>query len=137
MEQSPDFLSIEDLAAISDSFGFDIRVVKISLGELYQNPDLPLMLYLPNHMSVLFAIKNDMFYLSDPYYGYLKLNPFYFASSWFIDDKNMKGIAIQLYPLKNVKSSINRRLNLEKFTRLKSWSRQNWKNFGCKLTMQE
>lgn len=137
LEQSPDFLSIEDLAVISDSLGFDVRVVKISLGELYQDPDLPLILYMPNHMSVLYAIKRDMFYLSDPYYGYLKLNPFYFAASWFIDDNNMKGIAIQLYPLKNVKSSINRRLNLEKFTRLKSWNRQNWKNYGCKLTMQK
>lgn len=137
LEQSPDYMSVEDLAVISDSLGFDVRVIKISLGELYRDPDLPLVLYMQNHMSVLYAIKNDVFYLSDPYYGYLKLHPFYFAASWFIDDKNMKGIAIQLYPLKNVRSSINRRLNLEKFTRLKSWNRQNWKNLGCKLNMQD
>jgi hypothetical protein len=137
LEQSPDFMSIEDLAVISDSLGFNIRVVKISLGELYRDPELPLILYMPNHMSVLYSIKNDLFYLSDPYYGYLKLNPLYFAASWFIDDKNMKGIAIQLYPLKKVKNSINRRLNLEKFTRLTSWNRQYWKNIGCKLTLQE
>ncbi|MBN2213091.1 MAG: hypothetical protein JW723_02510 [Bacteroidales bacterium] len=137
LEQSPDFLSIENLAAISDSLGFDIRVVKAGLGELYRDLDLPLIIYMPNHMSVLYAIKNDMFYLSDPYYGYLKLNPYYFATSWFTDDKNMKGIAIQLYPLRKVRNTIIRKLNLEKFSRLRSWDRKNWKNYGCELSISE
>jgi hypothetical protein len=137
MEHSPDYLSIENLAVMSDSLGFEIRVLKVDLSELYQALDLPILLYMPNHMSVLYAIKNDMFYISDPFYGYLKLHPFYFAASWFIDDKNLKGIAIQLYPLKNVKNSVNRRLNLEKFSRLKSWDRKNWKNYGCELKIQE
>ena len=137
LEQNQNLLTIEDLAAISDSLGFDIRVVKTDLSELYNELDLPLILYMPNHMSVIYAIKNDMFYLSDPYYGYLKLNPFYFAASWFVDDKNLKGLAIQLFPLKKVKNAVNRRLNLEKFSRLKSWDRKNWKNYGCELEMDE
>lgn len=86
-------------------------------------------------MSVLYAIKNDLFYLSDPYYGHVKLNMFYFATSWFTDTKNLKGIAIQLYPLKNVRNAMNRKLDLEKFTRLKSWDRKNWKNYGCELDL--
>jgi hypothetical protein len=137
LDQNQNFLSIEDLAAISDSLGFNMKVLKADLGELYNELDLPLMLYMPNHMSVIYAIKNDMFYLSDPYYGYLKLNPFYFATSWFVDDKNLKGIAIQLFPLKKVKNSVNRRLNLEKFSRLKSWDRKNWKNYGCELEIDK
>lgn len=135
LEQNQNLLTIEDLASISDSLGFDMKVVKADLGDLYHELDLPLILYMPNHMSVLYVIKNDMFYLSDPYYGYLKLNPFYFAASWFVDDKNLKGIAIQLFPLKKVKHSVNRGLNLEKFSRLKSWDRKNWKNYGCELEM--
>ncbi len=136
LEQNQNFLTIEELAVVSGSLGFEMKVVKADLGELYNLLDLPLMLYMPNHMSVLYAIKNDMFHLSDPYYGYLKLNPFYFAASWFVDDKNMKGIAIQLFPLKKVKNSVNRRLNLEKFSRLKSWDRKNWKNYGCALAVE-
>ena len=137
LDQNQNFLTIENLVAISDSLGFDMKVVKADLSELYNNLDLPLILYMPNHMSVIYVIKNDMFYLSDPYYGYLKLNPFYFAASWFVDDKNLKGIAIQLFPLKKVKNSVNRRLNLEKFSRLKAWDRKNWKNYGCELEMEK
>ena len=137
LEQNQNLLTIEDLDAISDSLGFEMKVLKVDLGELYNELDLPLMLYMPNHMSVIYALKNDMFYLSDPYYGYLKLNPFYFAASWFVDDKNLKGIAIQLFPLKKVKNSVNRRLNLEKFSRLKSWDRKNWKNYGCELEIEK
>lgn len=136
LDQNQNILTIDDLAAISDSLGFDMKVVKTDLSVLYNELDLPLILYMPNHMSVIYAIKNDMFYLSDPYYGYLKLNPFYFAASWFVDDKNLKGIAIQLFPLKKVKNVVNRRLNLEKFSRLKSWDRKNWKNYGCELDME-
>jgi len=135
LEQNPNSLTIEDIAVLSDSIGFDMKVVKADLSELYNELDVPLMLYMPNHMSVLYAIRNDLFYLSDPFYGYLKLNPFYFAASWFVDDKNLKGIAIQLYPLKKVKNVISNKLNLEKFSRLKSWDRKNWKNYGCKLDL--
>jgi predicted double-glycine peptidase len=135
LDQNQSVLTIEDLAAISDSLGFDMKVVKADLSMLYNKLDLPLILYMSNHMSVIYAIKNDMFYLSDPYYGYLKLNPFYFAASWFVDDRNLKGIAIQLYPLKKVKNAVNRRLDLERFSRLKSWDRKNWKNYACELEM--
>ena len=137
LEQNPNSLTIENIAVLSDSIGFDMKVVKADLGELYNELDVPLMLYMPNHMSVLYAIKNDMFYLSDPFYGYVKLNPFYFAASWFVDDKNLKGIAIQLYPLKKVKNVISNKLNLEKFSRLKSWDRKNWKSYGCELIIDK
>lgn len=134
-EQSPNYLSIDDLAITADSNGFDMKVLKADLRQLFRDLELPLILYMPNHMSVLYAIKNDLFYLSDPYYGHVKLNMFYFATSWFTDTKNLKGIAIQLYPLKNVRNAMNRKLDLEKFTRLKSWDRKNWKNYGCELDL--
>ncbi len=137
IDQNQNMLTIEDLAAIADSLGFDMKVVKADLSQLNKELDLPLILYMPNHMSVIYAIRNDIFYLSDPYYGNVKLNPFYFASSWFVDEKNLKGIAVQLFPLKKVKNTVNRRLNLEKFTRLKSWDRKNWKNYGCELEMEK
>ena len=135
LERNQNLVTIEDLATISDSLGFDMKVVKTDLGGLYHELDLPLILYMPNHMSVIYSIKNDKFCLSDPYYGYVKLNPFYFAASWFVDDKNLKGIAIQLFPLRKVKNAVNRRLDLEKFSRLKSWDRKNWKSYGCELDM--
>ncbi len=135
LEKSPNELTIEDLAVIADNLGFDIKVVKADLGEIYKDFELPVILYMPNHMAVLYGIKNNLFYLSDPYYGYLKLNLFYFATSWFTDQKNLKGIAIQLYPLKKVKTSINRRLNLEKFSRLKLLDKKSWKNYGCELDL--
>ncbi len=137
LEKSPNELTIEDLAVIADNLGFDIKVVKADLGEIYKNLDLPLILYMPNHMAVLYGIKNNLFNLSDPYYGYLKLNLYYFATSWFVDQKNLKGIAIQLYPLKKVKTSINRRLNLEKFSKLKLMDRKSWKNYACELDISE
>ena len=134
---SPNELNIEELSVLADNLGFDLKVVKADLGEIYRELDLPVLLYMPNHMAVLFEIKNNLFYLSDPYYGYLKLNLYYFATSWFIDQKNLKGVAIQLYPLKKVKASMNRRLNLEKFSHLRQMERKTWKNYGCELEISE
>lgn len=135
-ENSPNTLTIEDMAVLANSLGFDVKVVKADFAELHQDMQLPVMVYLPNHMAVLYAIKNNFFYLSDPYYGYLKLNLFYFANSWFVDDKNLKGIAMQLFPLKNAKSSINKRLNLEKFSLLKSIDKKSWKSYVCELDIK-
>ncbi|MFO7657875.1 MAG: cysteine peptidase family C39 domain-containing protein [Bacteroidales bacterium] len=133
LESNPGILTIEDMVMLAESLGFDSRVVKADLGELYNKLQMPVLLYMPNHMAVLYAIKEGFFHLSDPYYGFVKLNNFYFATSWFVDVKNLKGIALQLYPQKQVRNSIARKINHEKFSAIKSIDRKSWNSFGCEL----
>jgi hypothetical protein len=124
-------MSVDDLAYIAEKIGFDVKVVKADLQQLNQEIQFPAILYMPNHMTVLYAHKNEYFHLADPYYGYLKLKLYYFATTWIDDDKNMKGIAIQLFPMKQAKRSTLRKLDPEKFSNLRSLDKRSWKNYTC------
>ena len=86
-------------------------------------------------MTVLYAHKNEYFYLADPYYGYLKLKLYYFATTWIEDDKNMNGIAVQLYPLKQAKRSAMRKYSHDKFTDLKPVDKRSLKSYICEMRM--
>ncbi len=132
-ESSAKSYNLEDIANTARQSGFDIKILKADLGEIYRNIKLPAMIYLPNHMAVLYAIKNDCFYLSDPYHGHIRLRTYYFASSWFVDHRNLRGIIIQLYPLKTPRKSLSGKLDLEKFKKLKPMERKSWKEYTCEL----
>lgn len=128
-------MNVDDLAYIAEKAGFDVKVVKAELQQLNQEIQLPVILYMPNHMTVLYANKNEFFHLADPYYGYLKLKMYYFATSWIEDDKNMKGVAIQLYPMKQAKRSVLRKFSSGKFSNLRSIDKRSWKNYTCVMDL--
>ncbi len=130
-------MSVDDLAYIAEKIGFDVKVVKADMQQLYQEIQFPVILYMPNHMTVLYAHKNEYFHLVDPYYGYLKLKMYYFATTWIDDDKNMKGIAIQLFPMKQAKRSALRKLNPDKFSNLHSLDKRSWKNYTCVMDLSK
>lgn len=135
LEGNPNELTLEDMVALSGSLGFDARVVRADLGEVYQQLRLPVIVYMPNHMAVLYALKDGFFHLSDPYYGFVKLNHYYFATSWFVDEKSLKGIAIQLFPQNKARNSVVRKLSPDRFNALKSIDKKSLKNYVCELDM--
>lgn len=124
-------VSIEDIALIAEQLDFEVKIAKVSLSDLIKDQLLPLMLFMPNHMVVLFKIKNDNFYLSDPFYGQISVKSYYFATSWLVDQNKLEGIIISLYPVKPVKRSLRSKINLDKFRKINQLDKKTWKNYTC------
>ncbi len=128
-QKDPEIMSLDDLASVAENLGFKIKAVKSGIHELRTDLQLPVMAIFPNHIAIVYAHKNDNFYIADPFYGFLKLKLFYFATSWFSDNKNMKGIALQLLPVNNISGSVARKTDPEKYSKLKSLDKKQWKQY--------
>lgn len=129
-------ITLDDIVSTAKQLDFEVKVVKVGLQQLLSEVQYPVILYMPNHMTVLFTSKNDDFYLSDPYYGQIRIKSYYFATSWFVDDKNMEGIAIMLFPVKQVRKSLIHSVHLEKFKKIAGFDKRNWKNYTCELVVE-
>ncbi|MBN2347626.1 MAG: hypothetical protein JXJ22_02245 [Bacteroidales bacterium] len=136
LEDKMDVMTLKDLAVTAGNLGFDVKVCKTDINNFSQELQIPVMVYLPNHMAVLYYYKDEFFYLADPYYGFLKLKLFYFATAWLTENNN-KGIAFQLYPLRKVKKSVRRKLDLEKFSKLTPLNEKYWENYSCEMNLSK
>ncbi len=89
------------LSEASEKIGFRSLGIKISSLRLLEVP-LPCILHWnKNHYVVLYKIKNDEFYLSDPAHGLLKYSKKEFLKYWIGDNANedtKEGVALLLEP---------------------------------------
>ncbi len=128
-------LSLNEIADIADKVGLQIGVIKTDVRELMSESYLPLILYFPNHMAVLYKITNEFIYIADPYYGFLKLKMYYFLSSWYVNDNNQKGIALLIRPSEYSKGKIkrvNKALSID-FSKIKLLDKKHWKEYKCDI----
>lgn len=93
--------SLLGLSEASEKIGFRSLRVKISLNHLLEAP-LPCVLHWNrNHYVVLYKIKKDVFYISDPAHGLLQYSKEEFLKFWIGDnttDETEEGIALLLEP---------------------------------------
>ncbi len=91
--------SLLALSEASEKLGLRSLGVKIPLERLLEAP-LPCILYWnQNHYVVLYQIKKNEFYVSDPGHGLLKYNRKEFLKHWIgnnTDENTNKGIALLL-----------------------------------------
>ncbi|CAM1364302.1 peptidase domain-containing ABC transporter [Tenacibaculum xiamenense] len=89
------------LSEASEQLGFRSLGVKMPLFRLLEAP-LPCILHWnKNHYAVLYKIKKNIFYISDPAYGLLKYNKKDFLKHWIgnnADENTNEGIALLLEP---------------------------------------
>ncbi len=101
-------LSVNDIKKTAEKIGFNIKVIRADINRLISDLLLPLILYLPNHMAILYKITNEFVYIADPFYGFLKLKIYYFLSTWYAAGKNQSGIALLIRPSANFKGRTGR-----------------------------
>jgi len=101
-------ISVGDLINTAENLGIQIKVVKTDINQLLQVICLPVILYLPNHMVILYKITSEFVFIADPFYGFLKLKIFYFLSVWYSAGKNQNGIALLINPSANFKGKSSR-----------------------------
>ncbi|MCP4052316.1 MAG: peptidase domain-containing ABC transporter [Mesoflavibacter sp.] len=92
------------LSEAAEQLGFRSLGVKVDLRKLEEAP-LPCILHWnKNHYVVLYKIKNDVFYVSDPAHGILKYTKEDFLKHWIGNNANEtteEGIALLLEPTPN------------------------------------
>lgn len=93
--------SLLGLSGASEQIGFRSLGVKLTLKRLLEAP-LPCILHWNNnHYVVLYKIKKDLFYISDPAHGLLKYNKEAFLKRWIgnnATEQTEEGIALLLEP---------------------------------------
>jgi ATP-binding cassette subfamily B protein len=89
-------ITIQDIADNSEKMGFDSAILKLTTEELQTFPFPVILYWKQEHFLVYEKSKNDIFYLSDPAYGRVKLAKEEFENAW--KGNNEKGIAIILQP---------------------------------------
>ncbi len=93
--------SLMGLSIASETIGFKSIGVKISLNKIFEAP-LPCILHWnKKHFVVLYKIKNNVYYISDPAHGRLKYNKDEFIKSWIgnnADENTEEGITLLLEP---------------------------------------
>ncbi|GAA0743173.1 peptidase domain-containing ABC transporter [Gaetbulibacter jejuensis] len=93
--------SLLGLSEAVEKIGFRSLKVQISLNKLFKAP-LPCILHWnKNHYVVLYKIKNNTFYISDPAHGLLKYNKNEFLNYWIANNAKEltgKGVALLLEP---------------------------------------
>jgi ATP-binding cassette subfamily B protein len=93
--------SLLGLSEAAENLGFRSLGIKVDLDKLSEAP-LPCILHWnKNHYVVLYKIKKNVFYVSDPAHGLLKYNKADFLKHWIgnnADDVTEEGIALLLEP---------------------------------------
>ncbi|MGY0041093.1 cysteine peptidase family C39 domain-containing protein [Pedobacter sp. NJ-S-72] len=78
--------------------GFESDAIKTSVKGLEES-ELPIILHWrQNHFVVLYKIKNNKFYISDPGTGHIKLNLEDFSRNWVENEESGEGLALLLSP---------------------------------------
>jgi len=93
--------SLLGLSEAAEKLGFRSLGVKISLEKLLEAP-LPCILHWnKNHYVVLYKIKKEIFYISDPAYGLLEYSQIDFIKNWIGNNANEtteEGVALLVEP---------------------------------------
>ena len=89
--------SLLKLSEAAEAMGFKTIGAKLDFNKL-KNAPLPLIVhYDKNHFVVVYRIKNDVVYLSDPAYGLIKLTKQEFIARWIgnnADEQTKEGITL-------------------------------------------
>lgn len=109
---SKEGVSLSDISRVSEEIGFRSLPLKLSYEDLKNKIQLPCILHWDySHFVVLYKIKKNKFYISDPQIGIVSYNKEEFIYSW--KKKNDKGVILvlepspKLYEVEDVKSNTN------------------------------
>lgn len=91
-----DGTSIKNLINGLKKIGFNSNMLNLDISEL-KKIDLPLILFFKNnHFVILYKIKNEKYWISDPNVGRYKLTESLFKENWTLTSQ--KGVAISAIP---------------------------------------
>lgn len=93
--------NLQNLSNAAETIGFKSLPVKFSLNKLKTAPLPCILLWNQNHYTVLYKIKHDQFYLSDPAVGLVKYSEKEFLTNWIFENannENSTGIALLMEP---------------------------------------
>jgi ATP-binding cassette subfamily B protein len=93
---SPKGLSIYDLCKIAENIGFRAHAYNVSLDDLKSIKKPVIIHWNENHYVVLYRIKKNDFYISDPAKGLLKCNQEDFVKNWMGSGNSGKIVVLEI-----------------------------------------
>jgi len=93
---TPKGLSLYDLCEIAEDIGFRAYAYELKIKDLEAIKKPTLIHWNKNHYVVLYKVKNDVFYISDPSKGLLKYDKDDFKKKWIENNKKGKIIILEL-----------------------------------------
>jgi len=93
---SPKGLSIYDICKIAEDIGFRAHAYNIALEDIKSIQKPIIIHWNDNHYVVLYKIKKDVFYISDPAKGLLKYNLNDFTKNWLSNENSGKVIVLEI-----------------------------------------
>ncbi len=127
-------LGISDAA---ESLGFRTLGVSLTPAQLVREAPLPLIAHWKqNHFIVVYKIRKDKVYVSDPAYGHIKYSMAEFLRGWVSETKDgeKKGLALLLEPTPDFYAIPGERMNKTRFTFLLNYLKP-YKNFVLQLVI--
>lgn len=99
--------SLKTISDAAENLGFRSLGVKISFNKLKEDAPLPCILHWnQNHFVVVYKIKDDKIWVSDPGHGLIQLNKSDFLKAWIgakADENTEEGIVLLLEPTPRLK----------------------------------
>jgi len=91
--------SLSSISSAAERIGFKTMGVKIGLEKLKNEAPLPCIVFWnQNHYVILYKIRNDIFYVSDPAHGLLQYSREDFIKNWIGNVNDDKGIVLLIQP---------------------------------------
>jgi hypothetical protein len=128
-------VSLNDLIGTAENIGIKITAVKTDINQLLSAACLPAIIYLSNHMVILYKVNNEYIFIADPFYGFLKLKIFYFVSMWYSAGKDQNGIALLIKPSGDFRGRSGRmqKARAADYSAIKQLEKKHWNSVVCEI----
>ena len=128
-------VSLNNLINTAENIGIKIKIAKTDINQLLSAICLPVLIYLPNHMAILYKATNEYVFIADPFYGFLKLKLFYFVSVWYSAGKDHNGIALLIKPSDDFRGKSGRiqKTLASDYSAIKQLEKKYWNSIVCEI----
>jgi hypothetical protein len=128
-------IPLNNLINTAENIGIKIKVAKTDIDQLLSAVCPPVIVYLSNHMVILYKVNNEYVFIADPYYGFLKLKLFYFVSVWYSAGKDHSGIALLVKPSDDFagKSGRLKKILATDYSAIKQLEKKYWNSIVCEI----
>jgi len=114
-EISREGVSLLNISNAAESIGFHTIAARITLNKLMSEAPLPCIVHLSvDHFAVVYKIKKDIIYVSDPVIGLVKYSKEEFIANWTINDKK-EGIILLIEPTPEFFANPDEQINKSSF----------------------
>lgn len=98
-------IDLEEILKIAAAHHLNSFTLKLDLRTLFEI-QIPVLVCYDNHMAIVYKFRNEKIHIADPFYGYIKMDPYYFVNSWYTNKNKERGVGVAFLPDNNMDKKI-------------------------------